>query len=222
MIEHRLFVDVAKGIPIGTSTKIVHKGCPRTRREALYVANEADAYWCYCHGCGDTGHYQKTLQRIKVKPPEKTGWVPDDLIYIGDIDSLELISLRFLKIDWVGKYFTLLKYSDKTKRIYLPDESNSYLGMDTTGAANARWYSPKYRKLAMSTLGKDRIVVTAFVAEYLNAVATRRGAILCMDKSAEKHALAELSKLNLDVVTLEVQPKYLTKNFLLNIRALGG
>lgn len=222
MIEHRLFVPIAQSIPIGTSTKVVHKGCPRTKRPALYVSNEADAYWCYCHGCGETGHYQKTHQRIKVKPPKKTGWVPDDLRYFGDTCVTEFPSLEFLKIDWVAHYATYLKYSGKTKRIYLPDESKSYLGMDISGAANARWYSPKYRKLAMSIYGSTMITVTAFVDEYLLALSNDRGAILCMDKNAERHALAELSKLNLNLVKLDIRNKFLSRDFTLNLRAIGG
>lgn len=223
MIEHRLFVSVAQGLPIGTSTKVVHKGCPRTKREALYVANEADAYWCYCHGCGDTGHYQKVMQRIKVKAPEKTGWVPDDLACFGDADMTKLPSLRFLEIDWVAQCFTLLKYSHKTKRIYLPDDSKSYLGMDTTGAANARWYSPRYRKLAMSMRGRiPEIHITAFVDDYLAAVRLNKNAVLCMDKAAEKHALAELSKIELINYKVTYNKRYLSKDFLLNLRALGG
>ena len=222
MIEHRLFVPIAQGIPIGTSTKVVHKGCPRTKREALYVSNEADAYWCYCHGCGDTGHYQKTMQRIKVKAPKKTGWVPDDLISLLDVDTSKLQSIRFLEIDWVASFFTLLKYSPSTQRLYLPDYSYSYLGMDTTGAANARWYSPKYKKLAIAGTHRNNIVVTSSVYEYLEALSNKQGAVLCMDKAAESAALAELCKLDTDNIKLDVKPKWLSKNFLLNLRVLGG
>lgn len=222
MIEHRLFVPIAQGIPIGTSTKVVHKGCPRTKREALYVSNEADAYWCYCHGCGDTGHYQKTMQRIKVKAPPKTGWTPDDLIYFGDVDVAKLPSRRFLEIDWVAQYFTLLKYSDKTKRIYLPDDSESYLGMDTTGAANARWYSPAYRKLALRGINRDTVTVTASVSDYLRALSLGTGAVLCMDRKAEQRALAELCSINNLTIRLDIKPQWLSKNFLLNLRILGG
>lgn len=222
MIEHRLFVPIAQSIPIGTATKVVHKGCPRTKRPALYVSNEADAYWCYCHGCGETGHYQKTHQRIKVKPPKKTGWVPDDLIYFGDVDVNRLPSIRFLGNDWVAHNASLLKLSYKTMRLYLPDYSESYLGMDITGAANARWYSPKYRKLAMVLNKVGKLYVTAFVHEYLEAVRKGYSAMLCMDKNAERYALAELSKLNLDEFILQINPKFLSKDFILNLRAIGG
>ena len=194
-IENRLWLSVAKSLPVGSSDKIIHKGCGE--RPALFVKNDEDKYWCYCHKCHGGGFQEKTLQRVKQKLAQKTGWIPEDIIPLVEAVVSEPYNFRetFERFG-ISKYVTLLKFARDTKRIYFPDVSGSFLGLDATGQANARFYSPLKRNVAVYHGNNlDSVIVSGSLEEYLSACKMNLTAILVMNRAGEKTALAELSKI---------------------------
>lgn len=174
-LEEREYLPIAKGLMVGEVTKVIHKGCGQ--RPSLHIANEADRWWAYCHKCRRPGSTPKQLQRIKVKVPEKTGWVPESLQPAASFIN-ELLQNSHLP-GWVWEYITLLSYSPDTKRVYLPDCSESLWGYDATGVATARLYSPYKRPVAIyEGISTGKVFVTSSIPRYLRCVRERLPAYL--------------------------------------------
>lgn len=195
MIESRLWLDAAKGLLRGADDKIVHKGCGD--RPSLYIKNDEDRWWAYCHRCRDKGFVMRSNQRIKQKVAEKTGWYPEMLVPFIDAVNEDAYKFRvmFQRLGYLTKYASLLKFSPDTQRVYLPDASDSYLGIDATGQANARFYSPTKRNMATFDVGTTKpLIISASVEEYLEYVSLGLPAMLVLNRAAEKAALAELSR----------------------------
>src|SRR5699024_9809030 len=159
-IEPRLWLSEAKSLPVGHDTKIVHRGCGD--RPSLFVKNADDKYWCFCHRCHGGGFQEKTLQRVKQKLAQKTGWIPADIIPLVEAVVSEPYNFRETFDRYgISKYVTLLKFARDTKRIYFPDVSGvtariylpyvsgSFLGAVATGQANARFSAPLTRNVAV-------------------------------------------------------------------------
>lgn len=186
MIEPRLWLHAAKAVPVGGSDKIQHKGCGD--RPSLFVRNDEDKYWCYCHRCRDTGHVSKTNPRVRVKVPSKTGWYPKQIVPL--VEELVKDPYKFrdsLSYNHLHPYTSLLTYGVDTGRIYFPDESGSYLGLDVTGKANARWYSPTGSYLLASLKGGNLLVNKSLV-DYLERVKSGASAVYLHKDSASDKA----------------------------------
>lgn len=184
-IEKRLWLPQAQGLLPGADDKIIHRGCGD--RPSLFIKNDADKYWCYCHRCRRGGFHVKGHQQIKQKLATKTGWKPEKLIPIVQAVINEPYNFRelFQRFE-LAPFVSLLRFSPDTKRVYFPDESESFLGLDATFLANARFYSPVRRNLAVSLQGGARnLYVTGSVAAYLEAVHTGASAILTMNREAD-------------------------------------
>ncbi|CUH74591.1 DNA primase [Cronobacter phage Dev-CD-23823] len=192
-IEERLWLPQARLLPVGCDDKIVHRGCGD--RPSLFIKNDEDKFWCYCHRCQLGGYKEKTLQRVKQKLAPKTGWVPEDIIPLLQAVIEEPYNFRDIFARYgISRYVSLLRFARDTKRIYLPDESGSLMGLDATGQAIARFYSPHKRNLATSYgNGSGNVLVTGAIEDYLSRVSRNAPAILVMNRAAEKAALAELS-----------------------------
>ncbi|CCI88854.2 DNA primase [Yersinia phage phi80-18] len=217
VIEKRLWLPQAKGLLHGDDTKIIHKGCGT--RASLFIKNDADRWWCFCHRCRGQGYELKVQQRIKMKLDSKTGWMPEKLIPITEAIISEPYNFRELFSRYeLAQYVTLLQYSTDTKRVYLPDESGSYLGLDCTMQANARFYSPFKRNLAVfhSDTGSD-LYITGSVTDYLASVHTDKSAILIMNRLAEKAALAVVATTYEAYTEIRVG-SYLRDDFMKNVR----
>lgn len=174
-LEEREYLSIAKNLMVGEVTKVIHKGCGQ--RPSLHIANEADRWWAYCHKCRRPGSTPKQLQRIKVKVPEKTGWIPESLQPAADFIP-ELLHNSNLP-GWVWEYITLLSYSPDTKRLYLPDSTSSLWGYDATGVATARLYSPYKRPVAnYGGISTGEVFVTSSISRYLRCVRDRVPAYL--------------------------------------------
>lgn len=217
MIETRLWLHAAKSIPCGSDDKIIHKGCGD--RPSLWVFNEPDRWGCYCHRCRQRAVVFKEHPRVKVKVPPKTGYIPDDLTpLMGHIVQQPHLFSDTVKYQGLGPYLSLLDYSKKTGRIYAPDTSKSYLGLDATGKANARFYSPMKRNLCTHDTAKEgTLYVECVLKDYLQRVAAGDPAILCMNTAAEKAALARIAESYSGYEQVVVSPKA-TPHFKLNVR----
>ena len=189
-IPHRLWLAQAQALLPGADDKIIHKGCGD--RPSLFIKNDADRYWCFCHRCRSDGFKSKEVPRIKQKLATKTGWKPDTMQPIVQAVVEQPYNFRelFQRFE-LAPFVSLLKFSPETKRVYFPDESASYLGLDATFLANARFYSPVRRNLAVHIQGGSRyLYVTSSLATYLEAVHTGASAILSMNKEADKMAVS--------------------------------
>lgn len=192
-IEYRLWLEQAKSLPVGSDAKIIHKGCGS--RESLFIKNEDDSWWCFCHRCKGSGRKDKTLQRVKMKLPSKTGWKPEKLIPLVEAVASEPYNFSELFSRFgLAPYTSLLKFSPDTRRIYFPDMSDSLVGLDATFEATARFYSPYKRGLATwFNSSSDRLVVVAHVTDYLNAVHSGMSAVWITNSVGAKAALAKVS-----------------------------
>lgn len=196
-LEERHYLNVAKGLAVGEVVKIVHAGCGN--RPALHIANEADRWWAYCHKCRRSGSVSKTLQRIKVKAPDKTGWVPDALYPAQDY--IHKLILNDHLPEWVWEHITILKYAPDTQRIYVPDASNSLWGYDGTGAATARLYSPYKKPMAViDRQGNATLFITSSIRRYLGIVREGCSAVLVGGAAAYDPTVALVSATDKDVV----------------------
>lgn len=163
MIDQRLWLHLAKSLPVGQSGKYRHEGCGD--RESLHVANEGDRYWCYCHRCRDSGQLSKDCPTLVRKVPKETGYIPKRLLPAHRFpEVMETILFRNLS-RWVSQ----LWYAPDTQRLYLPDDSASYTGFDTTRKAIALVYSPTDRYIAY-TDGDDTLpmLITDDMHAYLS------------------------------------------------------
>ena len=189
-IEHRLWLPQAQALLPGACDKIVHKGCGD--RPSLFIKNDDDRYWCFCHRCRRDGVKSKEVPRIKQRLATATGWMPQTMQPIVQAVIEQPYNFRelFERFE-LAQYVSLLKFSPETKRVYFPDDSDSYLGLDATFLANARFYSPVRRNLAVHIQGGSRyLYVTSNLATYLEAVHTGASAILSMNKEADKMAVS--------------------------------
>ena len=192
-IEHRLWLPQAQALLPGACDKIVHKGCGD--RPSLFIKNDDDRYWCFCHRCRRDGVKSKEVPRIKQRLATATGWMPQTMQPIVQAVIEQPYNFRelFERFE-LAQYVSLLKFSPETKRVYFPDDSDSYLGLDATFLANARFYSPVRRNLAVrlqDTAGY--LYVTGSLSHYLEAVSVGASAILTMNKEADKHAVSIVS-----------------------------
>lgn len=215
-IEGRLWLDIAKRLPVGDDIKVVHKGCGQ--RESLFIKNEADSWWCYCHRCGGTGRVEKTYQRIVQRAPAQTGWYPKKLVpfMTALVENPRQFAEAVRRFKLAG-YVSHLEYSPDTMRVYLPDLSGNWLGLDVTGGATVRWYSPT--KIAYATAGRcdSAVLVTRGHVKYLESVAAGRRACLVMNRLGERACAAFLADLR--PANVLVQGKH-PKAFLAELRAI--
>ena len=191
-IEPRLWLAQAQALLPGADDKIMHKGCGD--RPSLFIKNDDDRYWAWCHRCRRPGLKLKQVPRIKQKLATKTCWMPETMQPIVQAIVEQPYNFRdlFKRFD-LAAYITLLKFSPETKRVYFPDDSGSYLGLDATFLANARFYSPVQRNLAIRIQrSAGTLLITGSLAGYLAQVASGGDAILVMNRAAEKAALAGL------------------------------
>lgn len=216
-IEPRLWLNQAKALPVGSTDKIIHKGCGN--RPSLFIKNDDDTWWCYCHRCRTPGQVNKANPRVKQKLAQKTGWMPDKIIPMMEAVVSEPYNFRDIFERFkLAPYVSDLRFSPDTKRIYFPDESDSYLGLDATGLANARFYSPHKRAMATYRVGAAGVVhVTGELAAYLENVRNGVGSVLVMNRAGEDAALAALSG-NPDAQI--VIGKYLKDQFVRSLRVL--
>lgn len=216
-LEEREFLTIAKGLMIGEVTKVIHKGCGA--RPALHIANEADRWWAYCHKCRRSGSVTKTLQRIKVKAPDKTGWVPAVLKPAQDFINELVVNDRLP--EWVWEHITILKYAPDTKRIYLPDCAGHLWGYDATGAATARLYSPYKRPMAViDRQCNATLFVTSSISRYLGIVREGCSAVLVGGAAAYDPTVAIAAATSKDIVVdrrANFHPQ-----FILNLKQFGA
>lgn len=220
-IEARLWLPQARRLALGDDDKIVHKGCGD--RPSLFIKNAADKFWCFCHRCHGQGFVIKEQQRVKQKLPTKTGWKPEKLIPLIEAIVSEPYNFRDLfERHGIAPYVTLCTFSPDTRRVYFPDESGSLLGLDATMQANARFYSPYKRSLAVHADGIGHtLLITGSLKDYLQHVQRKLSVILVMNGDAERAALAVVASTYQRYAQITTG-QYLREGFLRDLRPFTG
>lgn len=220
-IEERLWIHEARKLAIGDSDKIMHKGCGN--RPSLFVKNDADKFWCFCHRCHGQGFVVKEQQRVKQKLPTRTGWEPEKMVPLIEAIVSEPYNFRDLfERHGIAPFVTLCRFSPDTRRVYFPDDSGSLLGLDATMQANARFYSPYKRSLAVHADGiGNTLFITGNLKDYLQHVQRKLSAILVMNGAAEKAALAVVATTYQRYAQITTG-QYLREGFLRDLRPFTG
>ncbi|QOC54398.1 putative DNA primase [Aeromonas phage Atoyac15] len=194
-LEERHWLPMARLLGMGEDEKIIHVGCGD--RPSLYIKHDEDGLWAYCHRCRASGNYSKTFQRIKTKAPEKTGWFPKSTMpFINAVIDNPAQFADVLKRNHLAPFISMLTYSPDTMRVYLPDTSGNMLGLDVTGAASARWYSPTRSAMACS-LGSTPVRICRLLEDYLTAVRSGQAALITYNANGQRSAIAWLVQNNL-------------------------
>lgn len=220
-IEDRLWLSEARKLAVGDSDKIMHKGCGN--RASLFIKNDPDKFWCFCHRCHGQGFHEKQSQRIKQRLPTKTGWMPEKMVPLIEAIVSEPYNFRDLfERHGIAQFVSMCRFSPDTRRVYFPDDSGSLLGLDATMQANARFYSPYKRSLAVYARNTDgALFITGGLKEYLESVQRGLNAILVMNGAAEKAALAVVATTYQDYGTITMG-QYLRDGFLRDLKPFTG
>lgn len=220
-IEARLWLSQARLLAVGDSDKIMHKGCGD--RPSLFIKNDADKFWCFCHRCHGQGFVEKANQRVKQKLPTKTGWAPEKMVPLIEAIVSEPYNFRDLfERHGIAPFVTMCRFSPDTRRVYFPDDSGSLLGLDATMQANARFYSPYKRSLAVYARNTDGALhITGSLKEYLESVQRGMNAVLVMNGAGEKAALAVVATTYQDYGTITLG-SYLRDNFIRDLKPFTG
>lgn len=166
-LDPATWLPQAKALAVGQVKKVRHT-CGR--RESMAVGNEQGHWWAYCHRCRCGGRVDKTCASIgKPKVKSATGHIPTDVRPINVQDLLDLRGLAdCLGYHQLSRFITLLKVSPSTGRVYFPDVGGFWYGLDYTGAANARWYSPLKVQACIGNIRQDTVQLVHTPAEYLD------------------------------------------------------
>ncbi|QYW05804.1 putative DNA primase [Vibrio phage vB_VpaP_G1] len=217
-LENRHWLPYAQLLAAGESDKVPHVGCGD--RPSLFVINDADSYWAYCHRCRCSGRVDKQYQRIKMKAPDKTGWYPKEIIpFMKAVVDNPRQYTDMLKRTGLATYVTLLRYSADTMRVYFPDDSGNYLGLDVTGQATARWYAPTKRAV-MYVNGDSTVVVTQSILTYLEAVRAGHSAAYASNQQGRKALYAWIARSDYECVSVKSSEKDALAYILKELRAI--
>lgn len=217
-LETRHWLPYAEMLAAGESDKVPHVGCGD--RPSLFVMNDFDSYWAYCHRCRCSGRVDKQYQRIKMKAPDKTGWYPKEIQpFIKAVVGNPRQFSDMLKRTGLAKYVTLLDYSADTMRVYFPDDSGNYLGLDVTGQAQARWYAPT-KCAVMYHKGGPEVYVTQSILNYLEAVRAGHSVAYASNPKGRKALVAWVVQSKASKVSVKVSEKDRLANLLKELRQI--
>lgn len=179
-LDPATWLPQAKALAVGQTKKVRHT-CGK--REAMTVGNEQGHYWAFCFRCGCGGRHDKASASIgQPKPKVQTGRVPTDVrsLTVSDLVGHKGLA-ECLDRHSLVRYLTLLRISPSTGRLYLPDAGKFWYGLDYTGAANARWYSPLKVQACIGLLSGGPVQVVQMASDYMN---NYRDRVLMSDKAS--------------------------------------
>lgn len=165
------FLDKAKSIPIGQERRAVHKRCSKgSAKPSLIIRNEPGCYSAKCYRCNGVGYVPKThtaytpAVRKQINPP--TDVAPLVSLIAKHPHTLQAV----LEREQLLPHLSLLTGSEQFGRVYFPDDSGSFCGLDFTGTAYAWWHSPYGHTLAYMRRDSDVLYIYNEAHEYLEGV----------------------------------------------------
>ncbi|WXX18590.1 hypothetical protein ROV85_40 [Pantoea phage ROV85] len=141
--------ELAKRLPVGQKRRTFHS-CSRSFNKTNFEYGRAPDYiWCKCHRCGYSQKRDLT-HAVYVPPAEIQVKVPTDIVPITEVIAKQpRLLLPVLERQNLMPHLSLLTASPSYGRLYLPDDTGSYCGLDYTGRQFIPWRSPHKHSLAM-------------------------------------------------------------------------
>lgn len=185
--------EMAARLPIGQKRRGFHSCSQSFSKTNFEYGRSAEGVWCKCYRCGYS--VSKPLSHARYTPPAAVqAAVPTDVIgLVGYIAKQPSAVLPVLKQEGLLPYLSRLRISPSYGRLYLPDESDSWCGLDFTGRQPVRWRSPYSHALAFhaGVPGNDLCIVrepTAYLDSFAGPAQT--GAMCLLNDSASTIAAA--------------------------------
>ncbi len=162
------WLDYAKLLPTGQSRRANHD-CRHGGKLSLVYGNNSKGWWVRCYRCGFKDFRSK--EHVVYAPPISAQVkTPTDLVPITQlITERPYLMRKALEQHGLLPHLTVLTASPAYGRIYLPDTSESYCGLDYTGTAYAWWHSPTGSTLALWD-NPGPLQIFAEAGPYLEAV----------------------------------------------------
>nr|UVX49273.1 MAG: hypothetical protein [Bacteriophage sp.] len=166
--------ELAKRLPIGQKRRAFH-ACSRSFNKTNFeYGRDSEGVWCKCHRCGYSRHQPLNHAPFQLQEQVQVR-VPDDVRPITEIITKHpRLLLPVLEREHLLPHLSVLSASEKYGRIYLPDDTASFCGLDFTGKQFIPWRSPHGHSLAMKVYGpyddNHTLSVYGEAADYLEAV----------------------------------------------------
>lgn len=161
--------ELATRLPIGQKRRGFHECQTSFNKTSFEYGRDGDAVWCKCYRCGYARRHD--LTHVVYRPADTAQVkVPSDLVPITEVIAKHpRRMLPALEREQLLPYLRDLKASEVYGRIYLPDDSGSYCGLDFTGNQFIPWRSPLRHSMAVKHRDSDELYIVAEAAEYMDA-----------------------------------------------------
>lgn len=166
--------EMAASLPIGQKRRAFH-ACSRSFSKTNFeYGRTSEGVWCHCHRCGHAD-FQPLNHAPYIPPATEQVRVPTDIVPITEVIAKQPgLLLPVLEREHLLPHLSVLTASPTYGRIYLPDDTGSYCGLDYTGRQFIQWRSPHKHNLAMKVWGayddSHCLWVYGEVADYLQQV----------------------------------------------------
>ncbi|MGG4739354.1 hypothetical protein ACLPAF_02515 [Proteus mirabilis] len=145
--------ELAKRLPIGQKRRTFHSCSHSFSKTNFEYGRDGDGIWCKCHRCGYSKKYPLNHAPY-VEPVKEQVKVPTDVVPLTEVIAKQpRLLLPALERNGLMPHISILKASPTYGRIYLPDDTGSFCGLDFTGRQFIPWRSPHKHSLAMKVWG---------------------------------------------------------------------
>lgn len=147
--------ELARRLPIGQKRRTFH-ACSRSFNKTNFeYGRNSEGVWCKCHRCGHSDF--KPLNHAPYVPPAKEQVkIPTDVVPLIEVIAKQPgLLLPALEKNELLPHLSVLSASPTYGRIYLPDNSASYCGLDYTGRQFIPWRSPHNHLMAVTVSNHD-------------------------------------------------------------------
>lgn len=139
----------AAKLPSGSKRRAFHSCQTSFNKTSFEYGRNGTEVWCKCYRCGYSR--REDLSHVVYRPTEfKQVKVPTDLTPVTEsIAKHAQQMLGVLQAYNLLPYLSQLQASESYGRLYLPDDTGSYCGLDFTGKQFIPWRSPHKHNMAM-------------------------------------------------------------------------
>ncbi|CBY88548.1 hypothetical protein [Pantoea phage LIMEzero] len=161
--------ELATRLPIGQKRRGFHECQTSFNKTGFEYGRDSDAVWCKCYRCGYARRHD--LNHVVYRPADTQQIkVPSDLVPITEVIAKHpRRMLPALEAEQLLPYLGDLMASETYGRIYMPDDSGSYCGLDFTGNQFIPWRSPLRHSMAIKHRDSDELYIVAEACEYMDA-----------------------------------------------------
>lgn len=142
--------ELARRLPIGQKRRAFHS-CSRSFSKTNFeYGRTSEGVWCHCHRCGHSD-FKPTNHAPYVPPAKEQVKVPTDVVPLTEVIAKQPgLLLPCLEKYGLLPHLSVLTASPTYGRIYLPDDSASFCGLDYTGRQFIPWRSPHNHSMAVT------------------------------------------------------------------------